>query len=252
MSISFTKKEVLHLLLSSIILGFVFGFDDKRPVFILSLWFQNYLFVTLLSFISLLIFILSQKIISSIYRANSEYRVWYTRRFLIRESGYIKSKQPEPKLYETIPLGIILPILVILFSKGSLPFSAVLQTQISAFKPHRIGKKFSEVTEYESSVIALCPIITCMIIALLSKFLNLESLYIINLSLAISNILPLPKLNGMTIFFGSRFLYIFSFFLITLLAIFSYFLPIFASIVFSLLASIIILILYYFFREIKS
>ena len=37
----FTKKESVALLISVIVLAFVFGFDDENPTFVLNKWLIN-------------------------------------------------------------------------------------------------------------------------------------------------------------------------------------------------------------------
>ena len=57
MRIQFTTKEISAVVISALVLGFVFGFDDGREVFEFSLWFSNFWLMTVLALVSLIIYI---------------------------------------------------------------------------------------------------------------------------------------------------------------------------------------------------
>lgn len=95
-------------------------------------------------------------------------------------------------------------------------------TLVTTINPaYRLGRKFTKLTEYENAKLALISPLTAIFVAIIAKMIlpNIPELVLINSMLAISYMLPLPKLNGSTIFFGSKILYTLSFIFILLTAL---------------------------------
>ena len=51
----FTKKEIVHLAISVVVLAFVFGFDDGQSIFVFSYWITNLFRILLLVAVSILL-----------------------------------------------------------------------------------------------------------------------------------------------------------------------------------------------------
>lgn len=240
-------KTYKILIISALILGFVFGFDDKRPVFELSSWLLNYLKATIFSFIALTIFLYTPNLFKEKYGCKIGYEIWNLKRFGIKPWRTFAKKSRIGSInvrIKSIPIGIIIPILITLLSKGSLYFVATL-SMLTTIKPaYRIGKK-SVIQEFENAKIALIGPLTMILLAVLIQtiFPQLHDFTLISSMIAISYMLPLPGLNGATIFFSSKPLYTLSavFIIITALLL-NFISPILATIIATIFAITLALI----------
>lgn len=86
---------------------------------------------------------------------------------------------------------------------------------------YRIGRKYTQLTEYENAKLALISPLTAILLAIIFKTIlpNFPELTLINSMIAISYMIPLPKTNGSIIFFGSKILYTFSLIFILITAL---------------------------------
>jgi Zn-dependent protease len=62
-------------------------------------------------------------------------------------------------------------------------------------------------TDYHLAIISAAGIFFCFLLAILAYFLNFSDLARLSVFFACFNLLPLGKLDGSRIFFGSRLLY---------------------------------------------
>ncbi len=113
-----------------------------------------------------------------------------------------------------MPAGIIIPLLGTLLSLGSLPVMTLLTYETRA-KKYRAAKRhgyysYTEMTDWHNALISSAGIIIVLLLALILYFLpysNLEYFAKISALYAFFNLLPISKLDGTQIFFGSRVLY---------------------------------------------
>lgn len=237
--IKFTKPEINHLIISIIIIGSLIALikytKDLSTNLILMM--QGMLLIA----IAILPNILAKKIVAKKYETEVEYRIWSITEKKQATSNYIK------KIFMTIPIGLLLPILIVIVSQGKLLFLAFGMFIISKHKTH-IGKQRPYLTEFESAKIAFIGPITNLLIALIFKLISpfylIQQAIDINLYMAIYHLLPLPNLDGLKIFMAGRTFYIFT---ITFTIIFAILLKqttIFYTVIMALVLALAITIIY--------
>ena len=241
----FGKKEVNELLISSVILGFVFGFDDGREVFSLSYWLFNFVLITIITGLSIFGREFVKKVVAKRKNCVTEYEIWKIKRFWFQKSSVSK---------RGIPIFSLLAVLFSFLSRGKLFFCAIGKTTVESVAKYRVGRKFSGVTDYERGVILLSGIIFNLLLALI---FNMTSIYpfrlffIVNIWLVAFNMIPIPSLDGGMIFFSSKLLYVFSFgFIILSFGLKD--LNIITNIILSFIVAFILLVLFYYFGEYKK
>jgi len=194
-----TAKEVLVLVLALIILVFSNSFKnilEKDTSFTI-----NSLFIFA---IILIIYVAAKKLTAYYYEAEEETKIWNFQRYGLYERSYFKYP---------IPIGIILPFLLSIITFGSIPWFAVTEsdvkpTEARAAKRHQIYS-FAEMTEWHLALISASGILASLIIAPIAYILNLQELAKASIYFACFNLLPLGKLDGSRVFFGSLILWVF-------------------------------------------
>jgi hypothetical protein len=248
-NIKFSKKEVNHLLFGILILGIIFGFDDKSSSFILSRWLMNLIGVMIITAISLLIVMYFYKLISSKMNASVEFRLWGIRRFSFNRDPEFPIKIFGFKM-NNFYLGPIIGIFVSLVSKGKFIFAAVNQILIEPIHEKRvISNTLKELKTTEIVTIAMVGPLVNVLLAAVFLMMGWRDGFFINSMLAIYSLLPLPRMAGGHIFFNSPFSYIFLVLLTisTLLLLAQFGLII--SIVLSLVIATIITITYFYYSN---
>lgn len=131
-----------------------------------------------------------------------EHSVWTVDRYWIK---------PGMHFSKPIPAGIIFPLFFSVFSLGVMQFGALLTYEAKALK-HRAAKRFgyysyTMMTEWHHALIGASGIVCILIISLLAYLADFEVLTKMAAYYAIVNMLPISKLDGTQIFFGSRVLW---------------------------------------------
>lgn len=205
----FSKKEWKSILIASLILGFVFSFREwgpgstPDPAVGLGSWIASFILVL----IAFSLHNLGHKIIASKHCAKTEFNLW---RFNI---NFFRPHMKQNK----IAIGPILSVILALFSNGHIQFAALESQDIKDNIKERIGKKFKHMREVEVSYIALAgPIVSLFLALLFASFNNpiFDKFVLINISIALYAMIPLPGLDGARIWIGSYFIYIFSLILV--------------------------------------
>jgi len=174
-----TAKEVLVLVLALIILVFSNSFKnilEKDTSFTI-----NSLFIFA---IILIIYVAAKKLTAYYYEAEEETKIWNFQRYGLYERSYFKYP---------IPIGIILPFLLSIITFGSIPWFAVTESDVKPTEA-RAAKRHQ---------------IYSLIIAPIAYILNLQELAKASIYFACFNLLPLGKLDGSRVFFGSLILWVF-------------------------------------------
>jgi len=228
----FNLKEIKYLIISIIILGLVFGFNDGKETFVLTNWLLNLLGMTLLVAVALLFREVAIKLMAKRHRVDSEYQLWNIHKLWFK--GW--------NLKFPIPLGIIFAILISLLSKGKIFFTAIGSHKLTEKLAARTGKKYIFLEYKEESLIVMTGLLANIFLIYLSGLImtvwniNLNDFITINFFIGLFNIiLPVSTLDGAKIFFGSRLQWLFGvLFLITSFALFRF------DIIFGLILSAII------------
>ena len=260
MRVSFSQKEVSALIISALVLGFVFGFDDGRQTFDLVSWLSNLMLLAALSLLSLVIFSGAQKWTATRYGSVVDYGIWRARRFGFVKSMYLhkrgESRQKGSPI-AWVPLGVILPLLISFLSEGKVFFAVTGMIVLSSTAAHRLGKQFVNLTEFETSKIAIAGPLACIVFALLLSMVDQTAPLItwlikINISIAIANMLPLPLIAGGMGFFGSKFFYVFSFVFILVASVIMWYASVLATLLLALIAAIILVAIAYHYGEVNG
>jgi len=193
------SRELLHILAAIIIFTVVgslsFLIDSNWEMLP-----KVFVYATLIIFAS----IFAKKLMANLLDTDVEHEIWQVSRYGIKL--HQKFKKP-------IPSGLIFPLVFSIFSLGLIKFSAFLTYEATALK-RRAAKRFgfysfTELTEWHNGLIGAAGIVALFLVALISYFLpfNLEYLSKLAAYYALSNLLPISKLDGTQIFFGSRVLW---------------------------------------------
>jgi hypothetical protein len=257
MKVKFSANEIIALLISALVLGVVFGFDDGRETFNLEWWFSNYISMVFLSLIMLSVFVGAQKAIAARYGCTVEYNMWKFRRFGFAKSEYLhglgeKREQQNGKI--GIPLGIILPLLIAFLSEGKAFFVVTGMAVVAAKAAHRLGRHFVHATEMETAKITAAGPLACGTVMLILKSVGSAEVFVqngivISMTMAVANMLPLPKIAGGTIFFASKFFYVFSLVFILVAAIVAWFISAQLAVIIALVTAILVVIFTYYYME---
>lgn len=188
----FKPKEIFVLILALIVLSFSNSFIDSK-IFI------NSLFAFA---IILLVYTLSKKLTAYYYEAEEETKIWSFQRYGLYERSYFK---------KPIPIGIILPFILSILTFGAVPWFAVIESDVKPTEGRAARRhdfySFSEMTEFQLALISASGIFSCLIIAVLAYIINFPDLARLAVYFAAFNMLPLGKLDGTKVFFGSKILY---------------------------------------------
>jgi len=187
------KKEILIIIISIIVLGFIIALSKDLEDFSTNLLY-GFLFV----FIILLVNILAKKLIAYYLDSEIEIKLWEIQRFGYR--AHWKFKKP-------IPAGVIFPIIFAVISTGYIKWLATLVFDVKA-SVHRAARRygiysFSEITEYHMALIAGAGIIMNLIVAVIAYLLGYEEFTRLSIYFVFFNMLPISDLDGNKIFFGS-------------------------------------------------
>ncbi len=237
----FTKKESAALLISVIVLSFVFGFDDGKEIFSLNNWIFNFFIVLIAVFISLLFRELIFKWFARRHDATSEYEIWN-----INQVWFNK------KLERGFPLGIFIAVVLAIASTGKFFFTALGVHRLREIKHARVGRKSIFLEYSEEAKIASMGILSHLFLAslglLAGNFLgvNMSAFVNINFFMALFNLLPISNLDGAKIFFGSLITYIFVV-VFTVVAFLLININLVLGWLIALIAGLIIVFIYYFF-----
>ncbi len=219
----FSKREVVYLTISILVLSLALGFDDGRDIFELSPWLANLLMVTLMVGFSFLLHQIAHKVVARMQGFDTEYALWGLQNLKPSWRNIMgkAKKGPFPRkirlfgkeyLIHSFPIGIVLSILVTVVSNGALFWLAVGQYNLLLRKSSRFGRKFVHVTDYEEAKIALAGPMSHVLLLVIAKFFNawgtFDTFIFINAALALFYMLPLSRLDGTKIYFGSRLLYV--------------------------------------------
>ena len=194
------SQELAHIITAILVLAIVSGFT-----FVFKSDLQNLLLALVFSIVIIALSVLAKKITAYLLDADVEHELWEMKNF-----GFSKDFQ----LKKPIPAGIIFPLVITIFSLGSAKFLPLLTYETRALK-HRAAKRFgfysfTEMTDWHNAIIGASGIIVVLILSIityLSPLSYLEYFSKIAVYYAFWNLLPISKLDGTQIFFGSRILW---------------------------------------------
>lgn len=187
-------REKRDILITILVLSFIFGYNDGQQDFELAHWLLNYIKTLFIVAVTVLVFDAGMKLAALQQGFRAEYRMW--------------------------PQGLAMGVIIALLTKGRffllLPGGLVLHHMMIL----RLGKFRYGLNTVAQGVIAAAGPVANLILATaalaLSAQLNIlpgffSQVAAINLWFLIYQLLPIPKLNGIHIFFMSRLAYVFIF-----------------------------------------
>ncbi|MFH1210719.1 MAG: hypothetical protein V1645_02270 [archaeon] len=241
--VSFSGKEVGHLVFATLALGVVFGFDDGRESFIVSLWFLNFFRVCLISAAVLLAYSLAQKLVANHYGCSSEFRLWSVQRYWFK---------PINKFKRPMPLGVIVGLLVAFLSSGKLFFAGVASFDLIEERYRRVGRKYLNVTAIEVAKIALSGVFASLLLAYIMAGFGFKDFVFVATLFSVFQMIPLPHLDGVRIFFGSIPIFAFSAAFVLLSALLLNLVSASTAFFFSFIAAGIFFIMFFYYRTYSS
>ena len=193
------SSEFLHILAAIVVLTLVAGFS-----FIIKGNWEIFAMVFGFSAIIIALSVLAKKGAAYLLDSNVEHEIWNMSRYGLIPSWHLK---------KPIPAGIIFPLFFTLFTLGIIKFTAILTYETRALK-YRAAKRFGfysykEMTDWHNGLIGAAGILSLLILSLITYLspMNLEYLAKMSAYYAFWNLLPISKLDGTQILFGSRILW---------------------------------------------
>lgn len=223
----FTQLEIRNIMITIIIIGFMYGFNDGRPEFNLALYSYNMVVSMGIAAITMLVFLSGQRFagLSAGYRV--EFQMWWA--------------------------GLILALIITFITRGYVWIPIAGGMMLHHMSGHRLGFFRYGLNMLDNGIIASCGALACVIFATIVKqtaiWTGFGALPIINkiywfaLVFAVVNMLPIPPLAGSKLLYNSRlpYVFIFAFILVyVILAAFGLF-----SWILALIGAFILWILYY-------
>jgi hypothetical protein len=193
----FSKHERLGLFASILLAAFIFSFRDwGEQELDITIGLTNFALILIIAAISLLFRLTCQKIYALSQGYKAEFKVWWP--------------------------GLTISLLVIFLSKGRLPFILIGTIAATFMVKQRLGEFRYGFSYFENGMISFWGLLASLIMSLLFAlglylFPNtyfFEKGLIINLIFAAITLIPLPQMEGLAIFFGSRPLYFFGWIII--------------------------------------
>jgi len=195
-----TESEIAHILIAILILSLVIGFQS-----IVSQDFPALSTAALFAAIIIILNVGAKKLMASALDSGVEHKIWSFSRY-----GF----KPRSRFKNEFPAGIVLPLIFSVITLGVFKFMALLTYETRALK-HRAAKRFghysfTEMTDWHNALIGAAGIIVLLVLSLVSYFVpasNLEFLARMASYYAFFNLLPIGRLDGTQIYFGSRALF---------------------------------------------
>lgn len=191
------SKEAIHLTIATLILSLVIAVPELLE--------GNWLYLIYAVLFGAVIIgtnVLAKKTIARAFDSTIEHEVWNWSRF-----GF----KPEDKTSKPIPVGVIIPLLVSAVSLGMTKVMTLLTYETSA---HPSGKRkvggyvFSEMTDWHIALFGAIGIGTTATLTVLTYFiLPTYDLWRFAAFYAFWNCIPVSKLDGAQILYGSKVLW---------------------------------------------
>ena len=189
------ETEIIQIILGIVTLSVVMGFTD-----IIGLNAEAFGKIALVGTIIILVNIFAKKLMASHLDADVEHEIWKMQRYGLKEGDYLK---------KSIPAGIIFPIFITAITLGAVNLVTILTYETRALK-RRAAKRFgpfsfTEMTDYHNALVGAVGILSSLAIAFISYWIPGAGLLgKIATFYAFSNMIPISKLDGAQIYFGSR------------------------------------------------
>ncbi|MEK6935769.1 MAG: hypothetical protein AABW67_03200 [Nanoarchaeota archaeon] len=192
MSISFTKKECVWIIISILIMSFIIGFSEKPNLSPILLLYSSVIILTS---------VLTKKIASGFYNITIEHTIWSFRQWWWAKRDYFN---------KPVPIGLILPFFFSIMSLGLIKPFTFLQFDAKNNIKTRVLRKRGEDRRYEINETDLAytsawGLWALIALATIASFLKQPEITKYAIYYGIWNLIPVSQLDGTKIFFGSLF-----------------------------------------------
>ncbi|MEK6919179.1 MAG: hypothetical protein AABW73_04015 [Nanoarchaeota archaeon] len=192
-----TFKELGQVISAWIVLSFVGSVVEFQ-----SLTFFGFFIMLIVFGLILFVYLLAKKLTGYYFSVDEESRIWSLKRYGFRAHQYFNNE---------VPLGIILPIVVLVLSLGTIPWYASLQSDLKPRKYKQVRKdgllSFTNISDRDSAFVSAAGVFSCLLIAFFAYILNLPLVSRIAIQFSFFNMIPFGQLDGTKLFFGNRSLW---------------------------------------------
>lgn len=195
--ISFTKKEMLWIIITIIIFSFLTGISFKEDTLVIDYTLSSLIVPALIILIS----IIAKKITANIYSLKIEHSVWKFQRYWFHSRSYFK---------KPFPIGIVLPFFLSLFSLGIIKPLTFLQFDEKNIPEKRILRRIGrirkmEINEFDLSITSAIGFYSLLLLSAIGIILKYPELARLPLYYGIWNLIPVSKLDGAKVFFWNAY-----------------------------------------------
>lgn len=234
----FTSYEIRGLIISILAIAFIISFDEWGTAnFNFSVGLYNLFNSVLIVALSILAHDAGQRLFGLIVGYRVEFKMWL--------------------------FGLLAALIIAFANNGRIPYLWIILPggfMLHHLAGHRLGWFRYGINYFGQAMVALAgPLFTLMLIILLKVVSIFNPSFLIekairfNVIYMITNLLPIPPLDGSKIYFGSRMLYAFvlpAMIFATVLIVVN--VPVFLSLILSLLVGIVLWLIYYISFERKA
>jgi len=191
-------QEIKDVIIAIIVLGIIISIGYKFNIVAANIP-KYFIFAAIIILVS----VFTKKIIAYSLDSGVEHETWKFSRYGLKPHHHFKTE---------LPMGIILSIILSIFSMGAVKFMSLLTYETRALKT-RASKRFgfysfTEMTDWHNGIIGASGIIAVLILSAIAYFVSAgDILWRFAAYYAFWNMLPISKLDGTQIFFGSKILY---------------------------------------------
>jgi hypothetical protein len=189
----FSPRELRDLFIAMAVITFAFAYDDKQETFVLAHWLFNYLKIFIIVFIAFIVHESAHKIYGLSIGIRTEYKLW--------------------------PIGVYITLLSTILFQGKLAILIPGGVTFYHMAIQRLGHFRYGLNILSCGLISAIGPLTNLIMATFWETLAINGIFpdffhqmtFINLYYAVFSMLPLPNLDGITLFVASRMNYVFFF-----------------------------------------
>ncbi len=192
-----SNKEVLSVIVGLLMLFVIFSLE-----FVFKGDLSRLLEIFVYSVILIFVYVFIKKGTAYLLDSSVEHKVWNVYQFWFKPDYHFKKE---------VPFGIVLPLLLSVFSLGIFKFPTVLTYESRALK-HRAAKRygyysFTEMTDWDNGLIGASAIVALLLVSIIGYIFGFEYLSKMAAYFALLNMIPISNLDGTQIFFGSRIIW---------------------------------------------
>jgi len=191
------KKELKHIVLAIFLMSLVLSFFNPT----LSISYKGiiqYLIILLFSAIIISVWVLGKKLVAKKIYLKIEHSIWKFQRYNIAKNR--KFKKP-------VPMGLILPIILSIISRGTIRMLTLLQFDATPLPERTLknrGKKtWKEITEWDLALVVFYGFISLLVLSLISSYFGAVTLAKYSIYFILWNMVPFGQLDGLKLFLGS-------------------------------------------------